>query len=147
MQLARLERRVQQDEGFRAEPYLCSMGVPTIGFGTTQIYGRRVTLDDEPISFRQASIVFRSDLFAAMVDAEALVPSFHELCPIRQEVIVNMVYNLGAPRFSQFVRFISTLAVHNYVKASEEMLNSRWYGQVGSRAKRLTGEMLHGIIA
>jgi lysozyme len=123
------------------------MGVPTIGFGSTQIHGRKVTLDDEPISFREASIVFRSDLFAAMVDAEDLVPSFHELCPIRQEVVVNMVYNLGAPRFSKFVLFIAALAAHHYVEASQQMWHSRWYDQVGSRAERLVGEMLNGIIA
>ena len=38
-------------EGFRAEPYLDAVGVPTIGYGSTYYPdGQRVRLTDPPIS-------------------------------------------------------------------------------------------------
>ena len=42
-------------EGFSAEPYLCPAGVPTIGYGLTRYAnGRKVTMQDEPISKEKA---------------------------------------------------------------------------------------------
>ena len=42
---------IKQYEGFRAKPYLCPAGVPTIGYGATYYTdGRKVTLRDAPIS-------------------------------------------------------------------------------------------------
>ncbi len=42
-------------EGFRSYPYLCRAGVPTIGYGSTYYPdGKRVTLDDSPITEKQA---------------------------------------------------------------------------------------------
>ena len=44
----------KQFEGFRAKPYLCPAGIPTIGYGSTYYAdGRKVTLQDEPIRSRK----------------------------------------------------------------------------------------------
>ena len=42
---------IAQFEGLRLKPYLCSAGVPTIGYGST-FYpsGRKVTMQDKPIT-------------------------------------------------------------------------------------------------
>ena len=46
---------IKKYEGLRLKPYLCSAGVPTIGYGST-FYpdGRRVTIKDDPITEAQA---------------------------------------------------------------------------------------------
>ena len=42
---------IKHFEGFRSVPYLCSAGVPTIGYGSTYYAnGTRVKLSDSPIS-------------------------------------------------------------------------------------------------
>lgn len=49
------EPRIIGFEGFRAAPYLCPAGVPTIGYGSTRYPdGRKVTLADKSCSLIEA---------------------------------------------------------------------------------------------
>ena len=49
---------IKRYEGFRAKPYLCPAGVPTIGYGVT-VYpdGTKVTLQDPPITQAKAPAI------------------------------------------------------------------------------------------
>lgn len=144
MNFSRLEQRIMEDEGFRAQPYLDTVGVPTIGYGTTHILGRPVTMDAQTMAPSIARQLLRMDLYGACVDAQAVVPGFDELDSVRQEVCVNMAYNLGRKGLEGFRKFRQWMEVHSYEAAAEEMLQSRWSGQVGQRAKRLATEMASG---
>jgi lysozyme len=54
---------IKDFEGFRSSPYLCSGGVATIGYGATfYADGRRVTLQDDPITEPQADKLLRDTL-------------------------------------------------------------------------------------
>lgn len=54
---------IKEFEGFRSSPYLCSGGVATIGYGATfYADGRRVTLQDDPITEPQADKLLRDTL-------------------------------------------------------------------------------------
>jgi len=66
---------------------------------------------------------------------------YNELTEVRQAVIVNMVFNLGAYRFAGFKRMIAALEAGNFKLASEEMLDSKWSHQVGKRALTLAAMM------
>lgn len=84
-------------EGFRSKPYLCSAGVPTIGYGSTFYKdGSKVTLHDRPIDI---------DLATELLDftiSTVFLPSVIKLCPVlvnhpnRLGAIVSFTYNLGA---------------------------------------------------
>lgn len=84
-------------EGFRSKPYLCSAGVPTIGYGSTFYKdGSKVTLNDRPIDI---------DLATELLDftiSTVFLPSVIKLCPVlvnhpnRLGAIVSFTYNLGA---------------------------------------------------
>lgn len=84
-------------EGFRSKPYLCSAGVPTIGYGSTFYKdGTKVTLNDRPIDI---------DLATELLDftiSTVFLPSVLKLCPVlvnhpnRLGAIVSFTYNLGA---------------------------------------------------
>ncbi|SCY94674.1 lysozyme [Flavobacterium caeni] len=82
-------------EGFRSKPYLCSAGVPTIGYGTT-IYpnGRKVTMKDPEISKATAFgyLKFIADLFAR--DVTSLVKS--KINQSQFNALVSFAYNLGS---------------------------------------------------
>lgn len=86
---------IESFEGFRSAPYLCSAGVPTIGFGSTRYAdGRRVTMLDSPISQEQAR-----ELLKLTVERDYL-PAVIRLCPgldtpRRVAAIVSFAYNLG----------------------------------------------------
>jgi len=92
-------------EGFRAKPYLCPAGVPTIGYGSTfYADGRKVTLEDAPMDEPQARALLVSELM------HRYAPGTIRQCPIlltlamtagdwgKLNAIVDFAYNLGVGR-------------------------------------------------
>ena len=55
--------------------------------------------------------------------------------------MVNMAFNLGYTRLSKFTGLKAALDDRDWNKAADEMVDSRWYRQVGNRAKRLEERM------
>jgi len=86
-------------EGYRAKPYLCPAGVPTIGYGTTYYADKRkVTLEDPPMEEGAARALL-------MVELEhTYLPGVLRNCPVlatsvkRCNAIVDYAYNLGVGR-------------------------------------------------
>lgn len=90
---------VARFEGFRAAPYLCPAGVPTIGYGTTRYpSGRAVTMQDPPCTEPQA----RAWLAHALDGAEATVRRYVRtpLTPGQRAALASFVYNVGAGAFA-----------------------------------------------
>lgn len=144
MNFSRLESRVCLDEGFRAEPYLDTVGVATIGYGTTRINGKPVTLNDPPIEEPIARQILAGDLYQACKDAQSLFVRFDDMDDVRQEVLANMSYNMGKARLSGFVKMIEAAEVLNYTEMAAQMRDSKWFDQVGQRGLRLYYAMLKG---
>ena len=69
---------------------------------------------------------------------------FNHLSPVRKSVILNMSYQLGMRGLSKFRRMIWALKHGYYNGASNEMKNSRWYRQSGTRARTLVKQMRKG---
>ena len=89
----------KQFEGFRAKPYLCPAGIPTIGYGSTYYAdGRKVTLQDEPIEEPQAEALLMHEL------ETTYLPGVLRNCPglavdeRKLNAIVDFAYNLGVGR-------------------------------------------------
>lgn len=147
MNFKRLEAQIRKDEGFRSKPYLDTVGVATIGFGTTHILGEPVTLDTPEISYENARQLLRADLWGAVIDAVDLFDRFNEMNDVRQEVLVNMAYNLGLTGLANFKRLRSEAWLLRYENMAHEMQDSKWFRQVGRRAVRLVEEMRSGTKA
>lgn len=92
-------------EGFRAKPYLCPAGVPTIGYGSTYYAdGRKVSLQDPMISEADARVLLLSELL------HTYAPGVTRQCPgllplaimaddwRKFNAIVDFAYNLGVGR-------------------------------------------------
>jgi len=86
-------------EGFRAKPYLCPAGIPTIGYGSTYYAdGKKVTLNDSSISQKAANDLLMSEL------QHTYLPGVLKNCPIlatderKCNAIVDFCYNLGVGR-------------------------------------------------
>ena len=130
------------DEGLSLSVYLDTVGVPTIGYGTTWIAGEKVTMDTPDITPAVASSLLMSDVYAACMDAQELFAScWNKLSYDRQEVLVNMAYNLGKAGLGKFVKMRAAIEAGEFNRAALEMTDSKWYRQVGSRAKRLVNRM------
>jgi len=62
---------------------------------------------------------------------------FVNLDIVRQEAMVDLLFNLGLPRFLGFKKMIKHLSNRDYSQAAAELLNSRYAIQVGDRANEL----------
>lgn len=81
----------------------------------------------------------------AEADLDRNAPWWHALNDARQDVLVNMAYNMGWPKLSGFKRMIAAAAAGDFNAAAHEMLDSKWAPQVGARAARLAQQMKSGV--
>jgi len=144
MKFARLEERVCRDEGFRPNPYLDTVEVATIGYGTTRILGEAVSLNTPVMSESIARQILRQDLFMACLDAQDLFIRFDEMDSVRQEVLVNMAYNMGKSRLAGFKLMLAAAKTLDYIGMAAQMRDSKWFEQVGQRGLRLYYAMQSG---
>ena len=126
--MQKLVENLKRHEGLRLKPYLCPEGKITIGFGRN--------LEDMGISEKEAEMLLMSDIERCYQELDVF-SWFHDLDQVRQEAMVNMVFNLGLPTFLEFKRTLKFMAEGAYSQAAEEMLDSKWANQVGDRAKEL----------
>lgn len=86
---------IKSYEGLRLKPYLCSAGVPTIGWGNTWYpNGKKVTLKDRPITASEADRIFKFVLSLFEADVNSLVK-----VPLKQhqfDALVSFAYNVGS---------------------------------------------------
>ena len=84
---------------------------------------------------------FESDIQEVLRDCNILYPDFEDLPEEAQQIIANMMFNLGYPRLSKFRGMKAGVDDRNWERAADEMVDSRWYNQVGARAERLVERM------
>ena len=89
---------IKQFESFRAAPYLCSAGVPTIGYGTT-VYpnGIKVKLSDQKITQQLAETFLQHHVNVIEKDVSKLVKV--TLTQNQFDALVSFVYNVGLGAF------------------------------------------------
>ncbi|WP_153076880.1 glycoside hydrolase family protein [Paraburkholderia bonniea] len=131
MLLAELDR----DEGRRLKPYLDTVGKTTIGVGRN--------LTDVGISDAECDAMLQLDVDRTAEWLDRNLAWWRQLDAVRQRVLLNMAFNLGAG----LLTFTSTLAATQhgeYRRAADGMLASKWAVQVGARAQRLATMMKNG---
>lgn len=126
---------IKKFESFRAKPYLCPAGVPTIGYGSTYYAdGRPVKMTDAPITEAQAQELLQ----ATLTKYEACVGGAVKM-PINQnqfDALVSFTYNVGCSAFRN-----STLL---------RLLNQGWETQAAAQFNRWTlggGKVLAGLVS
>ena len=143
MNVNALREQLEIDEGVKYEIYLDHLGYPTFGIGHLikesdpehgQDVGTAVTSD-------RVAEAFESDLEGVLSDCRKLYPNIDDLPEEAQQIIANMMFNLGRPRLSKFVGMKRGVDDGDWNAAADEMVDSRWYRQVGARAERLVNRM------
>jgi len=132
----RLRTDLERHEGRRHTVYQDSEGVATIGIGRNL---ESVGLSDDEIDY-----LLGADIRRAYLAAKAASSVFDVLTDRRQEVLVNMAFNLGEAGLKAFRQMHHALAVGDYSRAKAEMLDSLWATQVGARATELAEIMEAG---
>jgi hypothetical protein len=100
--------------------------------------GRQMLSDD------QVNKLYRNDIGKSIAIARKFIDNFDELPTDAKTILVDMAFNLGETRLRKFKKMKIALEENNFKEASEQMKDSKWYGQVGERAKRLV-EMMNVV--
>ena len=135
-----LKARVRLHEGVRTQMYLDSLGKATIGIGhLIKPHERERYAEGVEISMDEVEELFEMDLNRAAAGAESLIKECigHDLPPHIEEVILEMVYQLGTQGLRNFKKFWKALRVKDWKKASEEKKDSRWHSQTTKRCESL----------
>jgi lysozyme len=128
----RLVKTLIQHEGLVLRPYQDQEGFLTIGVGHN--------LDANGISEKVAMFMLDEDI-DEHVQALRHFAWFENLSDVRQEVIINLHFNIGHKSFLQFRKMIWNLEKGDFDQAANEMTDSKWYNQVGPRAVFLVNAM------
>ncbi|MEE8302321.1 MAG: glycoside hydrolase family protein [Candidatus Tectomicrobia bacterium] len=134
--MSRLHEMLIRHEGLRLKPYHDTVGKLTIGVGRN--------LDDVGITREEALMLLDNDIAKVRREVNRAFRWFAQLNPVRKNVVLNMVFNIGLPRFRQFKKTIAAIKAKDWEEAASQMLDSRWARQVGRRARELAAMMKHG---
>ena len=128
------------DEGVVNEIYKDHLGYPTFGVGHLVLesdpeFGQDV---GTPVSEERTKECFEKDLDTAISECVALYgDDFTDWPGVVQEVLVNMMFNMGRTRLGKFNNFRKALEAQDWKQAGIEGRDSRWHKQVTNRAERL----------
>jgi len=136
-----IKEMIQLHEGYVPKVYLDTVSVPTAGYGHAFHLGSK-------IPHKVAALLFEQDFDDVKKDYEIITANHGGLVldPVRRAVIMDMLFNMGLLRVSQFKKMFRAIRKGDYITAAEEMLDSKWARQVKGRSVKLSGMMRTGEV-
>lgn len=131
----RLRASLELHEGISLKPYTDTTGHLTIGIGKNL---------DAGITIEQAYRLLEDDIAACLKELDRYQPGWQRHNDVRQNVLIEMQFNLGAPRLGMFHKMWAALSTQDYKEAAVQMIDSRWARQVKQRAITLAEMMRTG---
>ena len=144
MDIDQLRETLKVDEGVKNEIYLDHLGLPTCGIG-------HLITEDDPehglevgthIDDERVNELFDQDVQVTLGECRLLYNDFDDLPEEAQQIIANMMFNMGRPRLSRFHKMKQAVDNRDWIEAGNQMMDSRWYKQVTTRADRLVTRMM-----
>jgi len=133
------------DEGVVYEVYKDHLGYPTFGVGHLVLesdpeHGQEV---GTPVLEDRVKECFEKDLNTAISECELLYEEgvFGKLPDEVQQILVNMMFNMGRTRLSKFKKMHAGILESDWKTAAKEGRDSKWYHQVTNRAERLMSRL------
>ena len=143
MNINKLRRQLEIDEGVKYEVYLDHLNKKTFGIG-------HLVLDKDPeskmevgdpVSERRVEEAFDKDIQSVIDDCQRLYSNFNAMPEECKQITATMMFNMGLPKMKAFKKMNAAIEDEDYLKASEEMVDSKWYRTVPNRADRLVQRM------
>ena len=133
--------QLKVDEGVVYAIYNDHLGYPTFGVGhlildSDEEFGEPVGTE---VSEERVRDCFDRDLEIAIGECHALYGEgeFGDFPGEVQQILVNMMFNMGRTRLSKFKKMHSAILEGDWKEAAKEGRDSRWHKQVTNRAERL----------
>ena len=129
--------RVKEHEGYRLDPYLCTEGFLTGGYGHKILDG-----EDIPTTKEGWDKIFEQDFDKAWDSMNELCAENNLKIHIKaQGILCEMIFQMGKYGVSKFKNMIVALQTESYDTAASEMLDSKWAKQTPNRAGDLSSRM------
>ena len=143
MDLDKLQKELAEDEGCKYEIYNDHLGYATFGIGhlvtdSDLEYGQEIGTE---VSKERVDECFKADIEITIEDCNILYSNFNDIPEEAQLILANMMFNLGRPRLSKFLKLKAAVDDEDWMEASVQMMASQWAKQVPNRAKRLCERM------
>lgn len=148
-----LYEQIALHEGVEPSVYKDTKGKRTIGIGfnldepsnrkKAEAVGLNVQdmLSGRTLSDKEIKMLYNESIKQAANDANAFLPRAGRQPPVVQKVLIDMAFNLGLTKLNKFKKMREALLEGDYNKAADEMIDSKWYNQVGNRSKTLVDMM------
>jgi lysozyme len=161
-------RLLREFEGFFANPYLCTAGKCTIGYGTNlEAHRKFIPFDDlrkgtltgralRNVLINRGMVWSREEAERVMLDElSATEAELRRRCPAyaallekgeacRANALLDMAYNMGVAGLLTFKNTLKFVLAGDYAQAARNMRQSRWFGQVGRRGRAVVSMMETG---
>ena len=131
-------------EGIRYQPYKDSLGLWTVGVG--HLIGNGKTLPPEmnrTFSHDEVMAMFDKDYEHHRKAAEG-ISGFNKFNATGQAALTDLTFNMGPAWSRKWPNTSKAIALGNAEGAASGLQNSKWYGQVGSRAPKIVAMMRAG---
>ena len=136
--------QLKNDEGckLRAYPDPLSGSDPwTIGYGATGPGIHKGTTWTQ--SQADGAILLRVKQIETQLGHQ--LPWFNKLQEVRQDVLVNIAYNIGVHGLLKWTITLAAVGRGDYHDAADDIRNNKvWSAEIGNRAKRCAGAMQTG---
>lgn len=137
MNRAKLIAQLNIDEGRRPRIYVDTVGKVTGGVGRN--------LTDRAFAESEIDLMLNNDIDLVTQALDRSLPWWRQMNEARQNVLANMGF-MGIGSLMLFVNTLAAMKAGRYDVAADEMLKSKWAGQVGARATRLAEVMRTGVL-
>ena len=137
----KLLESVKRHEGYRNKVYLDTLGKRTVGVGHLCV--EDFWEDDKEYEEKFLMTILEHDLQSAIKGAQDLMSEngCTDIDEIAEELIIEMVFQLGKTGVSKFRNMWKHLSALEYSSAASEMLDSRWAKQTPNRAQAMSAQM------
>lgn len=127
-ELRDLKSAIKDSEGLSLTLYKCKSNYTTIG------YGRCIELNG--ISNDEAEYLLENDIKIAIEECAEFYKDFWDLPYQVKHVLIDMMFNGGRKMMLSFKRFNACLEDDDFEGMARELKDSRYFNQVGRRAKK-----------
>lgn len=131
-----LKAQLRAHEGVRRFAYMDTVGKISVGVGRN--------LSDKGLSPREIDFLLDNDVDECVADVAAL-PWFSGLDEVRQHVLLDLRFNLGAAGLRRFPALLNALSERDFPRAAKSLRESRFYVQTKSRGVHLVGMLQTGV--
>ena len=141
--------RLKIEEGDKLVAYFDTMGILTVGDGHNCVAKpvEGVNAPGDTITPEQRDQLLSDDIDEAAAELTAQLPWWTDLDDARQNVMVDLCFNMGIHTLCTFKNTLKAIQAGAYVLAVSGMKNSQWASQVKGRAVFLENAMLTGVYA